>query len=78
MQANSFYRYIIEGFLRIEAGLKDWDFVRNLPATIGDYTLVPGSGINGQILNIAAYVHEAQIYRGIFTSGQSLPYMIFS
>ena len=23
----------------IEAGLKDWDFVRNLPAAIGDYTL---------------------------------------
>mgnify|MGYP000349825120 CR=1 FL=1 len=22
----------------IEAGLKDWDFVRNLPAAIGDYT----------------------------------------
>ena len=43
----------------IEAGLKDWDFVRNLPAAIGEYTLVPGSGINGQILNIAAYVHEA-------------------
>ena len=43
----------------IEAGLKDWDFVRNLPAAIGDYTLVPGSGIDGQILNIAAYVHEA-------------------
>ena len=42
----------------IEAGLKDWDFVRNLPAAIGDYTFVPGSGIDGQILNIAAYVHE--------------------
>ena len=28
----------------IEAGLKDWYFVRNLPAAICDYIIVPGSG----------------------------------
>ncbi|WP_293728417.1 hypothetical protein [uncultured Phascolarctobacterium sp.] len=43
----------------IEAGLQDWDLLQQLPAAIGDYKLVPGTGIAGQILNIAAYVNEA-------------------
>lgn len=42
----------------IESGLKDWDFLRKLPQQIGEFKLVPGTGISGQILNIAAYVHE--------------------
>lgn len=42
----------------IEAGLKDWEFLRKLPQQIGEFKLVGGTGISGQILNIAAYVHE--------------------
>lgn len=42
----------------IEAGLKDWDLLTKLPQAVGDFKLVPGTGINGQILNIAAYVNE--------------------
>ncbi len=42
----------------IEAGLKDWEFLRRLPQQIGEFKLVGGTGISGQILNIAAYVHE--------------------
>lgn len=43
----------------IEAEIKDWDLLAQLPKIEGDFTLVPGTGINGQILNIAAYVNEA-------------------
>ena len=43
----------------IEAGLKDWDFLTKLPPRVGNFELVPGTGIKGQILNIAAYVNEA-------------------
>lgn len=42
----------------IAAGLKDWDFLHKLPQQIGEFKLVAGTGISGQILNIAAYVHE--------------------
>lgn len=42
----------------IEAGLQDWDLLRRLPQTVGAYKLTPGTGIDGQILNIAAYVNE--------------------
>ena len=43
----------------IEAGLKDWDFLAKLPPRVGNFELVLGTGIKGQILNIAAYVNEA-------------------
>lgn len=43
----------------IEAGLKDWDFLPKLPQEIDAFKLVPGTGIDGQILNIAAYTNEA-------------------
>lgn len=42
----------------IEASLKEWDLLAQLPKAIGEFKLVPGTGIDGQILNIAAYVHE--------------------
>lgn len=43
----------------IEAGLKDWDLLKKLPAAVNSFKLVPGTGIKGQILNIAAYVNDA-------------------
>ncbi|MGM9570234.1 MAG: hypothetical protein ACI3XC_09180 [Phascolarctobacterium sp.] len=42
----------------IEAGLKDWDLLAKLPPQIGSFELQAGTGIKGQILNIASYVHE--------------------
>lgn len=43
----------------IEASLKDWDLLPKLPQSVGGYRLEQGTGISGQILNIAAYVNEA-------------------
>ena len=43
----------------IEANLKDWNLLKQLPQQVGSFQLVPGTGIKGQILNIAAYVNEA-------------------
>lgn len=42
----------------IEEGLKEWGFLKELPQTLEGFTLVDGSGIKGQILNIAAYVNN--------------------
>ena len=42
----------------IEAGLGDWELLKKLPRQLGSFKLAPGSGINGQILNIAAYVDQ--------------------
>lgn len=38
--------------------LADWDLLNRLPRTVGNFKLIAGSGISGQILNIAAYVNE--------------------
>lgn len=43
----------------LEAGLAEWDLLQKLPPQLGSFKLVPGTGIKGQILNIAAYVDEA-------------------
>lgn len=43
----------------VEASLADWDLLARLPKCVGSFSLVPGKGISGQILNIAAYVDEA-------------------
>ena len=43
----------------IAAELKDWELLAQLPQEIEGFTLQPGTGIKGQILNIAAYVNEA-------------------
>ncbi len=42
----------------IEAGLAEWDFLTKLPQSVGSFHLEKGTGIDGQILNIAAYVNE--------------------
>lgn len=42
----------------IEAGLKDWELLKKLPKKIEGFVLKEGSGIQGQIINIASYVDE--------------------
>lgn len=42
----------------IEEGLKDWVLLKQLPQELCGFKLVPGTGIKGQILNIAAYVND--------------------
>lgn len=42
----------------IEAELREWELLKQLPPQVGSFVLQPGSGIAGQILNIAAYVDE--------------------
>lgn len=44
----------------IEEGLKDWEFLGQLPKEISGFKLQDGKGINGNILNIASYVNEAK------------------
>lgn len=42
----------------IEESLKDWEFLKELPKEINGFQLQDGTGIKGQILNIASYVNE--------------------
>ena len=44
----------------IEAGLKDWDFLAQLPPELHGFTLQPASGIKGLVLTMASYVNAAQ------------------
>ena len=39
----------------IEASLQNWDLLTKLPPKMGNFDLLPGTGIKGQILNIASY-----------------------
>ena len=43
----------------IAESLQDYEPLKELPKEIGGFKLEQGSGIQGQILNIAAYVNEA-------------------
>ena len=47
-----------QSITEIEAGMGEWDFLKQLPREIDGFKLMGGSGIKGQILNIAAYVNE--------------------
>lgn len=38
--------------------LKEWELLKQLPSELAGFTLAQGTGIDGQILNIAAYVNE--------------------
>lgn len=42
----------------IEQELESWLLLKELPSVVGEFKLISGSGISGQILNIAAYVNE--------------------
>lgn len=43
----------------IEAELVEWEFLKQLPKELEGFTLHEGTGIKGNILNIASYVDEA-------------------
>lgn len=43
----------------IEAELQEWEFLQQLPKELEGFTLREGTGIKGNILNIASYVDEA-------------------
>ena len=47
-----------QSITEIEAGLGEWDFLKELPQEIDGFKLTAGTGIKGQILNIASYVNE--------------------
>jgi len=42
----------------IEESLKGWEFLNQLPKEVSGFKLQAGTGINGQILNIASYINE--------------------
>ena len=44
----------------VEANLEGWDFLEKLPKELQGFTLKKGSGITGQVLEIAAYVNEKE------------------
>lgn len=44
----------------IEASLQDWELLQKLPLELEGFKLCPGTGIDGQILNIASYHNEAK------------------
>lgn len=60
----------------IAESLKEWDLLTKLPKNIGEFTFIPGTGIDGQILNIAAYVHEPSHCRLDLTyTGETFDYV---
>ena len=44
----------------VEANLEGWDFLDKLPKELQGFTLKKGSGITGQVLEIASYVNEQE------------------
>lgn len=48
----------IEKIEDIAASLPEWDFLKQLPESVGCFVKVPGRGIEGQILSILSYVDE--------------------
>lgn len=60
----------------IAEGLKDWPLLTQLPKSIDGFSLVPGSGIDGQIVNLAGYVNEAMHCRlDITYTGETYDYV---
>lgn len=56
--------------------LKTWPLLTQLPKTIDGFSLLPGSGIDGQILNIAAYANEKMHCRlDITYTGETFDYV---
>ena len=60
----------------IAEGLKDWPLLTQLPKSIDGFSLVPGSGIDGQIVNLAGYVNETMHCRlDITYTGETYDYV---
>lgn len=60
----------------IEKSLQEWQFLQQLPKEVAGFELREGSGIEGQILNIASYVNEASHCRLDLTyTGETFDYV---
>ena len=61
----------------IEEGLKDWTFLEQLPKEISGFKLKEGTGINGNILNIASYVNdEIHCSLDLIYTGETFDYVV--
>ena len=61
----------------IEAELQEWEFLQQLPKELEGFTLREGTGIKGNILNIASYVDEANhACVDLIYTGETFDYVI--
>ena len=61
----------------IEAELQSWDFLQQLPKELEGFTLREGTGIKGNILNIASYVDESNhVCVDLIYTGETFDYVI--
>ena len=61
----------------IEAELQEWEFLKQLPKELEGFTLREGTGIKGNILNIASYVDEANhACVDLIYTGETFDYVI--
>ena len=61
----------------IEAELQEWEFLKQLPKELEGFTLREGTGIKGNILNIASYVDEVNhICVDLIYTGETFDYVI--
>lgn len=61
----------------IEESLKDWELLAKLPKNLGSFELRAGTGISGNILNIASYVDETNHCSvDLIYTGETFDYVI--
>ncbi|MBQ7883246.1 MAG: hypothetical protein IJ320_02635 [Phascolarctobacterium sp.] len=61
----------------IEASLQEWELLQQLPQEMEGFKLCAGTGINGQILNIASYNNEAKHCRlDLVYTGETFDYVL--
>ena len=61
----------------IEAELQEWEFLKQLPKELEGFNLREGTGIKGNILNIASYVDEANhACVDLIYTGETFDYVI--
>ena len=61
----------------IEAELQEWEFLKQLPKELEGFTLREGTGVKGNILNIASYVDEANhACVDLIYTGETFDYVI--
>lgn len=61
----------------IEADLQGWELLKQLPQEIEGFKLQAGTGISGQILNIASYINEEKHCRlDLIYTGETFDYVL--
>ena len=61
----------------IEESLKEWSFLEQLPKEISGFKLREGTGIDGNILNIASYVNdESHCSLDLIYTGETFDYVV--